>query len=79
MLEQVAAQLVRKAAIGSSTVHLALGGSRFDGSELLVQAGASGLEVRLTAPVGVDADGLGKAITERLERRGLRVASVIVD
>lgn len=79
ILDQIAAQLVRKAGVGSSSVHLQFGAGRLEGGEVLVQTGADGLDVRITAPAGVDGAALAASISERLGRRGLRVARVSVD
>jgi hypothetical protein len=79
LLDQIASHLVRKVGLGGGSVHLQLGAGRFDGGALLVQSGSEGLAVHITAPPGVDGAELAAAISERLKRRGLRVARVEVD
>lgn len=74
-----AGQLVKRVAVGTSAVQLQLGKGQLDGAELLVRATADGLEIRLTAPPGVNGWRLGIAIADRLARRGLRVANVEVE
>src|SRR5690606_4962274 len=64
VLDQIAAQLVRKAGVGGSSVHLQVGAGRLEGGEVLVQAGADGLDVRISAPAGVDGAALASAISE---------------
>lgn len=79
VLDQVALQLVRKVSVGQSTVHLQLGDGQLAGGAVLVTAGSEGLEIRITAPPGMDAAAFGRAVEQRLERRGLRIASIEVD
>lgn len=79
VLEHIAGQLVKRAAVGASAVHLQFGKGQLDGAELFVCSTADGLEIRLSAPSGVNGRQLGLAIAERLARRGLRVARVEVE
>lgn len=79
VLDQIASQLVRRAGVGASSVHLQFGAGKLDGGELLVQVGPEGLEVRITPPVGTDGSALAVAIEARLARRGLRVSQITVD
>jgi hypothetical protein len=79
VLDQVALQLVRKVSVGQSTVHLQLGDGQLAGGAVLVTAGADGLDIRITAPAGVDAAEFAKAVEQRLLRRGLRIANLEVD
>lgn len=79
VLEQIAGQVVKRIRIGDGTVHLQLGSGRLEGGEVLVTSGTDGLDVRVTAPSGVDGSKLGEAIRERLTKRGLRVATVEVE
>lgn len=79
VLEHIAGQLVKRVAVGTSAVQLQLGKGQLDGAELLVRATADGLEIRLTAPPGVNGRQLGIAIADRLARRGLRVANIEVE
>jgi hypothetical protein len=79
VLEQIATQLVRKAGLGASSVHLRFRAGKLDGGELLVQSKAEGLDIRITPPAGVDGAELASAISERLARRGLRVSQIVVD
>lgn len=79
VLDQIANQLVRKAAIGASSVHLQFGAGKLEGGEMLVQAGADGLDIRITPPRGVCGADIATAISERLSRRGVMVSQIVVD
>lgn len=79
VLEQIAGQVVKRVRVGEGAVHLQLGSGRLEGGEVLVKSGIDGLDISVTAPVGVDGAQLGEAIRARLRKRGLRVASVAVE
>lgn len=76
---EIATRMVKRVAVGRSAVQLTFGSGEFEGGQLLVQATAEGLEIRLTAPPGVNGPRVAGAICERLARRGLRVAHVEVE
>jgi hypothetical protein len=60
------------------TARVELGAGPYAGSALQVEANSGTLRVELTAPPGVDANGLAERLEARLEQRGLRIASLRV-
>ena len=79
VLEQIAMQLVRKAGIGANSVHLEFGAGGLAGGNLLIQVEADGLDIALNLPPGVDPSSVSHALTRRLERKGLKIARLVVE
>lgn len=77
-LDRIAAQLVRKIGLGSSSVHVEFGQGVWAEGKLLVNATDEGVEITLDAPFGVNTSELRQALTRRLERRGIKVSSIDV-
>lgn len=81
-LELIAPELLRAIAWGGDrrrgTARLELGGSRYAGATLQIEAAAHVVSVELEAPAGVDASELAERIEKRLRGRGLEVASLVV-
>lgn len=79
-VDLLAAELVRAVAWGGDrrrgAARLELGGSRFGGTCVVVQADGREVTLELEAPPHVDAAELGARLRERLERRGLIVHSI---
>jgi hypothetical protein len=78
MLERIALQLVRKVALGTSSVHLEFGDGVLADGKLTVHCTSDGLEIAVQAPAGMDPSQLCTALTRRLERKGIKLASLEV-
>lgn len=73
-LDRVAQQLVRRVGLGAGSVHLEFGSGVFEDGKLLVRATDDGLEIVLDTPAGIDVHTLREALTQRLERKGVKVS-----